>query len=123
MKAAAIGSKQLIEEYLEQLSGKPKTEELLDRYVDDPALKEHIRETEAAFPEYRIDVEEMVAEGDVVAVRGTFHGVHKGAFAGVPPTGRQVKQEAMVFYRVNDGRIAKFWLQMDSKALMDQLTA
>jgi predicted ester cyclase len=49
--------------------------------------------------------------------------VHQGGFAGVPPTGRQVKLEAMVFYRVTDGRIAKFWLQMDSKALMDQLTA
>jgi predicted ester cyclase len=123
MKAAAIGSKQLIEEYIENLSGNPKTEELLARYVDDPALKEHIRQTEAAFPGYSIDVEEMVAEGDVVAIRGTFHGVHKGTFAGVPPTGRQVKQEAMVFYRVSDGRIEKFWLQMDSKALMDQLTA
>jgi hypothetical protein len=31
MKAAAIGSKQLIEEYIENLSSKPKTEELLDR--------------------------------------------------------------------------------------------
>ena len=123
MKAAAIGNKQLIEEYIENLSSKPKTEELLDRYVDDPALKEHIRQTEAAFPGYSIDVEEMVAEGDVVAIRGTLQGVHKCEFAGVPPTGRQVKLEAMVFYRVSDGRIAKFWLQMDSKALMDQLTA
>ena len=122
MKAAAIGSKRLIEEYIENLSSKPKTEELLDRYVDDPALKEHIRQAEAAFPGYNIDVDEMVAEGDVVAIRGTLQGVHKGAFAGVPSTeGR--KQEAMVFYCVSDGRIAKFWLQMDSKALMDQLTA
>jgi predicted ester cyclase len=84
MKAAAIGSKQLIEEYIENLSSKPKTEELLDRYVDDPALKEHIRQTEAAYPGYSIDAEEMVAEGDVVAIRGTLQGVHKGAFAGVP---------------------------------------
>ena len=123
MMETALSSRQFIEEYLEALNGKPKTKNVIDRYVNDPHLKEHILQTEAAFPGYSIDVEEMVAEGDVVAIRGTLQGVHKGAFAGVPPTGRQVKQEAMVFYRVSDGRIAKFWLQMDSKALMDQLTA
>jgi predicted ester cyclase len=63
-------------------------------------------QTDAAIGKgYSIDVEEMVAEGDVVALRGTLQSVHKGAFAGVPPTGRQVKQEAMVFYRVRDGRM------------------
>jgi predicted ester cyclase len=122
MKALAMESKELMTEYFRDLSGKPKTEELLDRYISDPALKEHIREVEAAFPEYTLEVQEMITEGDTVAVRGTVRGMHKGVYAGIPPTGRQLNLEVMVFYRISDGRISKYWLQTDSKVLMDQLT-
>ena len=69
MKASIMESKELITEYFRDLSGKPKTEELLDRYISDPALKEHIREFEPAFPEYTLEAQEMVSEGDLVAVR------------------------------------------------------
>ncbi len=122
MKALVVESKELMAQYFRDLSGKPKTEELLDRYISDPALKEHIREFEVAFPAYTLEAEEMIVEGDLVAVRGTVRGTHKGVFAGIPPTGRQLKLELMLFYRISDGRISKFWLQTDSKALMDQLT-
>jgi predicted ester cyclase len=122
MKALAMESKELMTEYFRDLSGKPKTEELLDRYISDPALKEHIREVEAAFPEYTLEVQEMITEGDMVAVRGAVRGMHKGVYAGIPPTGRQLNLEVMVFYRISDGRISKYWLQTDSKVLMDQLT-
>lgn len=122
MKASVMESKQLMTEYFRDLSTKPKTEELLDRYISDPALKEHIREFEAAFPEYTVEVHEMISEGDTVAVRGTVHGTHKAVYAGLPPKGRQLNLEVMLFYRISDGRISKYWLQTDSKALMDQLT-
>ena len=122
MKASVMERKELMTEYFRELSAKPKTEELLDRYISDPALKEHIREFEAAFPEYTVEVDEMISEGDSVAVRGTVHGTHKGVYAGFPPTGRQLNLEVMLFYRIRDGRISKYWLQTDSKALMDQLT-
>lgn len=123
MKALVRESKELMTEYFRELSGKPKTEELLDRYISDPALKEHIREVEAGFPEYTLEVQEMITEGDMVAVRGTVRGTHKGVYAGIPPTGRQLNLEVMVFYRVSDGRISRYWLQTDSKSLMDQLTS
>ena len=122
MKATIMESKELITEYLRDLSGKPKTEELLDRYISDASLKEHIREFESAFPEYTLEAQEMVSEGDLVAVRGTIHGMHKGVYAGIPPTGRQLNLDVMLFYRISDGRISKYWLQTDSKALIDQLT-
>jgi predicted ester cyclase len=43
-------------------------------------------------------------------------------YAGIPPTGRQLNLEVMVFYRISDGRISKYWQQTDSKALVEQLT-
>jgi predicted ester cyclase len=122
MKASVVESKELMTQYFRDLSGKAKSEELLDRYISDPALKEHIREFEAAFPKYTIEAQEMVSEGDLVAVRATVQGIHKGVFAGIPPTGRELNLEVMLFYRISDGRISKYWLQSDSKALVDQLT-
>jgi predicted ester cyclase len=95
----------------------------MDRFISDASLKEHIRQAEAAFPGYEITAHQVVAEGDLVAVRGTVHGVHKGSFAGIPPTGRDITADLMIFYRIHDGRIAEHWLQWDVKAVIDQLTS
>ncbi len=118
----AISSKQLVQEYFGEISGKPKTDALNDRYISDPHLKEHIRQFEAAFPEYQLVPEQFVGEGDTVAVRATFHGTHRGEFAGIPPTGRTASTPVMLFYRVADNRIAQFWMQADVPNLIAQLT-
>lgn len=121
MNSVAIDNKQFIEEYYNALSGQPKTEKLLDRYISDPSLKEHIAEAEAAFPAYEIRPNLVVAEGDMVAARCTFRGVHQGDFAGLKPTGKQVSADVMIFYRIKDGRIAEHWLLLDTFGLMEQL--
>jgi steroid delta-isomerase-like uncharacterized protein len=122
MTTTAIGSRQLIEEYFSALNGNPKTAALLDQYVNDRALKEHIFEAEAAFPEYVLDVHQIVSEGDIVAVRASFNGTHRHPFAGVPATGKTVSVPLMIFYRVAEGRIQEHWMQMDSQSLMSQLS-
>jgi predicted ester cyclase len=121
MNSVATDSKQLVEEYLKSLSGQPKTEKLLEQYVSDPSLKEHIRVVEAAFPAYELVPSQIVAEGDTVAARGSFHGVHKGEFAGIQPTGKSVSADLMIFYRVSEGRIAEHWLQLDMAGLIERL--
>jgi predicted ester cyclase len=123
MNTAAVDNKQLIRDYFKALSGQPKTEALLDRFITDPGLKEHIRAAEAAFPEYELVAHQIVAEGDLVAVRGTFQGVHKGEFAGVRPTSKRITADLMLFYRIANDRIAEHWLQLDMKGILDQLTS
>jgi predicted ester cyclase len=122
MNSVAIDSKQLIQEYFNALSGQPKTERLLDQYISDPSLKEHIRVAEVAFPKYELIPSLIVAESDMVAARCTFRGVHSGEFAGIQPTGRYVSAELMIFYRIREGRIAEHWLQMDTIGLIEQLS-
>jgi steroid delta-isomerase-like uncharacterized protein len=122
MTANVIGSGQLIEEYLNALSGTPKTEALIARYVDDPALKKHILEAEAAFPEYVLETHHIVADGEIVAVRASFKGTHRHTFAGMPATGKTVSVPIMLFYRVTGGRIQEHWMQMDSQMLISQLS-
>jgi predicted ester cyclase len=123
MSAITVDNKQLIRDYFTALSGRPKTEELLDRFISDPDLKEHIRVAEAAFPEYELIAHEMVAEGELVAVRGTVRGVHKGEFAGIQATGKRISVDLMIFYRISSDRIAEHWMQLDMKSLLGQLTS
>jgi len=121
MNTVATETKQLILEYFYALSGHRKTERLIDRYVSDPGLKQHISTAEAAFPEYELIPDLIVSESDLVAARCTFRGVHKGQFAGIEPTGKAVSVNLMIFYRISDGKIVEHWMQMDSHGLLDQL--
>ena len=123
MPTETATAKEFIQDYFKVLSGNPKTDELSARYVSDPKLLEHIRDTEAGFPSYQIVGEQFVGEGDTVAVRATFSGTHTGPFFGMPPTGRHVSATVMLFYRVADGRIVQHWMLIDTHALMAQLTS
>jgi steroid delta-isomerase-like uncharacterized protein len=68
-------------------------------------------------------VEEMVADGDAVAVRYTMTGTHRGEFAGIPPTGKAVVAQSMAFYRLADGRIVEERAQLDMLGVLQQLGA
>jgi predicted ester cyclase len=119
---ATTEAKQLVQEYLNEFSGHPKPGELLDRYLKDAGLKQHILLAEAAFPAYELIAHQLIAEDDLVAVRATFRGVHEGEFAGIEPTGKRVSSELMIIYRVSGGFIVEHWLQMDMKDIVEQLS-
>ena len=116
-------NKRLVQEYLDALSGHPKPDALVARFVADAGLAEHIRQVEAAFPEYEIVPAQLIAEGDLIAMRGTFRGVHRGPFAGMEPTGRPVNQDLMIVYRVAGSLITDHWLHFDVPGLLAQLSA
>lgn len=77
----------------------------------------------AAFPDLRVTVEDMVAEGDRVAVRATWRGTHRGPFLALAPTGRSFVFSGMVFWRFAGGRLAERWAEIDRMGLMQQLGA
>jgi steroid delta-isomerase-like uncharacterized protein len=77
----------------------------------------------AAFPDLRWTVEDMVAEGDTVAVRYTMTGTHQGTFTGVAATGTAVRAESMTFYRLADGKIVEEHAQLDMLSLLQQMGA
>jgi hypothetical protein len=114
-------NKNLITEYLRALSGSAKNPQLVGKYVTDPKLAAHIAEVEAAFPGYELIAEQVVSENDMVVVRGTFRGVHKGAFAGIEPTGNLVSAGLIIIYRIENSRIAEHWMQFDLFSLLRQL--
>ena len=71
----------------------------------------------------RLVVEDIVASGDRVAVRWTFHGTHQGEFLGIPPTGKPVTMAAIEINRVRDGKVAEHWVQLDQLGMLRQLGA
>lgn len=86
-------------------------------------LKAVILMTRAAFPDLEWVMEDMVAEDDTVASRFTWRGTHRGAFLGVPPTGKRVTLTGMVFDRVVGGKMVESQLLMNTLSLLTQLGA
>jgi predicted ester cyclase len=75
----------------------------------------------AAFPDMRMTPEGVFAEGDTVIGRGVWQGTHEGVFQGIPPTNAQVRVSYIDIWRVEDGKFAETWMQMDLLGLMQQV--
>jgi steroid delta-isomerase-like uncharacterized protein len=75
----------------------------------------------ATFGELRADEESMIAEGDIVAARMVWHGVHNGPWRGIAPTGKRIAFRGMTFWRIADGKIRERWAEVDFTALEAQL--
>jgi predicted ester cyclase len=116
-------NKAFIHSYFEALSGKDKPRELQDEYIadSDEELKQHIMFFEASFPRYALPVDDMIAEGDKVAVLLRFEGTHGGELMGIAPTGKEVSIPFAITYRLHEGKIAQHWMSFDRMALMEQL--
>ena len=77
----------------------------------------------AAFPDVSLEVEALVAEGDLVVARWTMFGTHIGAWGDSAPTGRSVRFSGVNFFRIADHKIAEIWNVRDDLGLREQLGA
>ena len=84
-------------------------------------LREAFQRFRTTFPDLHITLEDMVAEGELVAVRWTATGTHSGDLAGIAATGTQVRWAGTDMYRFADGRIVEWWRNDDSVWLLHQL--
>ena len=75
----------------------------------------------AAFPDWRMEIAELVAEGNTVVGRFRCSGTNQGEFKGEPPTGRRMEVDEVYFLRVEDGKFVYFWGLEDDLARMRQL--
>ena len=75
----------------------------------------------SAFPDVKINVDHMVAEGDIVAARWSGTGTHGGDGLGFPATGRQVQLSGMTFVRIQNGKLVEGWNVFDQLGMLQQL--
>ncbi|MDE2860554.1 MAG: ester cyclase [Chloroflexota bacterium] len=76
-----------------------------------------------AFPDMHVEIDSLVAEGDLVVGHHTTTGTHTGELMGMPATGRSVKVEGLHMVRFTGGRISEYCFQTDMMGLMQQLGA
>lgn len=124
---AVKDNKTIAREFVEQVFNHRNLgaiEELVDDYAADytnQSLAAFFVLT--AFPDFNLQVEQVLAEGDNVTVLSSFSGTHRGAFLNIAPTGKQVSGTRTDTFRIVDGKIVESWQDWDRAGLAAQLSA
>ena len=86
-----------------------------------PGVKAFVAATRAGFPDLRLTVDQLFAEGDQVASMWIMQGTQTGEWFGTPPTGKQAQWAGVVITRFAGGKIAEDWYNFDQLSLLMQL--
>ena len=128
-------NKELIRRWFEVEWSRPDTVDWVGTYCDSgialhvgqaeiagvDGVKEMVRGLKTAFPDIRITVEKLLAEGDLVAYHHQAKGTHLGPFAGHPATGRSFVMRVTGILRVVGGKSVEGWENWDEPGLLRQL--
>lgn len=74
-----------------------------------------------AFPDAKMTIELIAAEGDLVAFYGPFTGTHEGQMGQFPATGKSMVSQSAGFHRLENGKIVETWVTWDNLAVLGQL--
>jgi predicted ester cyclase len=128
--------KDIVERFCERVWNRGKLTEAdgllaLNCTCDDPlnptrdrqALKWHVANLRAAFPDLRLVIEDMVAEDDKVVARWSLSGTHEGALPALRlrPTGEEITLTGISIFRIEEGRIVEIWQEADYLGLLNEL--
>jgi steroid delta-isomerase-like uncharacterized protein len=86
-------------------------------------LKQFARMYRTACPDLKCTVEDVVAEGDKVALRWVSRGTHKGDLAGTAPTGKQVIFRGIQMQRISNGKIEEEWAGFNTLGALQEIGA
>ena len=75
----------------------------------------------SAFPDLRVTTEDVLEEGDRVALRWKAEGTHRGDLMGLAPTGKRVTLTGIEILRVSGGKIVERWAEDNGQAVVAQL--
>ena len=86
-------------------------------------FKDRLVRSRAAAPDQVFTVEEMVEEGDRIAVAWTWAGTHLGDLPGMPATGKAVTMSGLTIYYFEDERLSGHWQIADRLSVFQQMTS
>jgi steroid delta-isomerase-like uncharacterized protein len=129
-------NKAIVRRFVDQIfvQGRAETvDELLDESFVGPTwpstgnpkadLKAAIERTSKGLADPEFTIEDLVAEGDRVAVRLTSAATQVGEFMGMPGSGKRYSIEEIHVFRLRDGKVVEHWHQFDQMGMMQQLGA
>ena len=127
-------NKQLVRRFIDEIHNQMNLE-AMDQFVA-PNMADHsgrvstiegakqvMRLFASAFPDWFATIEDFIAEGDKVVMRGVASGTHRGVFMGIPPTGKRVTVPGIHIWRIRDGKIVENRQEVDNLGLLRQLGA
>ena len=82
---------------------------------------DHVREMLEAYGDFSLEIQEFLVQGNKVYVRWKQVGTHVGEVDGFQPTGLPVIEIASAIYRIEDEKIAEYWIQIDRAGIENQL--
>lgn len=87
------------------------------------AWKQYISAVRNGFPDIRCNFENIVCEGDILALRTTLTGTNTGSYRGMAPTGKKVAIQEGAFFRFEGDKPVEQWQFINHLALLQQLGA
>ncbi len=85
--------------------------------------KKRVNLYRTAFHDFRLSIEDLLADGETVVARWSCRGVHKGELNGIAPTGKQFAITGVTICRLANGKIVEGFVNWDALGLMRQLGA
>ncbi len=125
-------NKEIIARFMAQVWNANRLD-LLDTFIDpdyydytyQPRNREGLERTlqmmQVAFPGHQTIIEEIVGEGDTVAVCQTLRGRQNGPFRGAPASGKQMEVGGYRFFKLRDGKIISHRALLDLPSLLQQI--
>ncbi|MFZ0285572.1 MAG: ester cyclase [Terriglobales bacterium] len=86
-------------------------------------LRDHYTNLLKAFPDMRIEIEDIIAQGEKVVHRFTFYGTHRGDFLGFAATGKLVKSPGIHINLFADGKCIEVWSVLDTFRFLTEIGA
>jgi steroid delta-isomerase-like uncharacterized protein len=90
-------------------------------FVGPQGFREYIGAVRKGMPDTKVDVHQLVAEGDTVVAFWTLNGTHTDTLLGIPALGNRIALDALEWVRLRDGKLVEIRLTMDTIGLMRQL--
>jgi predicted ester cyclase len=115
----------VVQRYIEEVINQGKLE-LIDTFFA-PDMRERVRGfltgSNDPFPDGREEIQDLVAEGNMVMARWIFHGTHQGEFMGIAPTGKPVEITGYGTYRFENEQIVWDTVSFDWLDALEQIGA
>jgi steroid delta-isomerase-like uncharacterized protein len=86
--------------------------EVADKQDGPDGFAQFVKTVRLALPDIRATIQNMVAEGDYVAMWNTATATHRGELFGMPPSGKRIDMKDFHFFRFSGGKIVEHWNQV-----------
>jgi predicted ester cyclase len=99
----------------------PEEDELPGDFTGPNLYRGLAESTREAFEDLSFEIEDVLVDGDRVAVRWTMRGTHAGPLFGVAPSDEGVEASGIEVDRFEDGKLVASWIQTDEKGILEQI--